>query len=388
MASTQGSRASDSRLTPGASLFLDVVRLAAAVVVALGHLTQGEFSSGWRDVTEYAVESVMAFFLLSGFVIRYVTVTRAEDLRGYLADRASRIYSVLLPALAFTLLADRAVSGLSHHSYPTDLGGTAHLLGVVLANLSFTSLAWHQNLSPALNSPMWSLSFECFFYLLYGLFFYLAGWRRWLWLLIVAIAAGPEILCLLPVWVGGCALYAAFLRLRTIRPRARLVALGGAAALACLGLWTPVRSRIVTLRDSSAALFHHGGAASSSSPHTLWLRALLPHIGHGSVVSLKLYPWAVVLFVAMLLGLLVCDRVPIAAKGRLRRTVAFLAEATFPLYLFHLPLFFLVVAAVGHPLHSNAAKLTLLAATLALSVAMGHVFNLFKLTIRGWLHPK
>src|SRR5438270_12814711 len=104
----EGQTSKPRRLPVASSLLLDIVRFGAAVIVATGHVTQGFFSTGWPDLTDNAVESVGVFFVLSGFVIRYVTRLKYARIGEYWIDRASRIYSVVIPAVVFTLLADCA----------------------------------------------------------------------------------------------------------------------------------------------------------------------------------------------------------------------------------------------------------------------------------------
>src|ERR1700686_5894759 len=94
------------------SLFPDIVRISAACIVAGSHLTQPYFCAGLPDLTFLGRASVAVFFVLSGFVIRYATVRRPSTLTNYLRERATRIYSVAIPALLFTLVADT----VSHHA--------------------------------------------------------------------------------------------------------------------------------------------------------------------------------------------------------------------------------------------------------------------------------
>lgn len=356
------------------SLLLDLVRLTAAVTVVVGHLSQARFSAGWPDLTDCAVNAVTAFFLLSGFVIRYVTVRRPASLSQYLVDRASRIYSVLLPALLLSLLTEVA---LTHSARPL------HLLAATLANLTFLACSWHHTTLFLSNSAMWSLSFECFYYLLYGFCFYRTGWRRALLLFVAAAVAGPEILALLPVWLAGCLLFEVFLYARH-RPWFG-AALGTTLALGAVAAFVipAARGALQQLRLTAMATAHRWQSPSASS-HS-HLTYLLPHIGHGSRVSFNAYGWAAILFVIMLLGLLIADRIPARNDGRPARLIRLLAEATYPLYLVHLPLLFLVVAALGHPIHSNSARIAILLALLALSVWVGVVCNRFKLQLRRWL---
>ena len=356
------------------SLLLDLIRLSAAVVVVVGHLSQSRFSSGWPDLTVYAVNAVTAFFLLSGFVIRYVTVRRHATLPHYLVDRASRIDSVLLPALVLSLLVDLLLArGVQ----------LRHLLAAVLANLTFTAFSWHHSVSFLSNSAMWSLSFECFYYVLYGVFFYRTGWPRALFLVLAAMLAGPEILTLLPVWLAGCLLFELYLYVRDRRwflPSLAMVLTFVAASIAAV---PSLRTSLRTLRLAAMRTTHRL-ESSSAAPHSP-LAYLLPHIGHGSRVSFNAYGWGVILFILMLLALLIADRVPARDDGRPARLIRLLAESTYPLYLVHLPLLFLVVAALGHPIRSNPARLAILLALLGLSVWLGVVCNRFKLQLRHWL---
>jgi peptidoglycan/LPS O-acetylase OafA/YrhL len=368
-------------LGTGPSLFLDAVRLLAALAVAIGHESQAQFSSGWRDLTSYAVNAVTAFFLLSGVVIRYVTLRRRETLSSYLAERASRIYSVTLPAIAVACIVEIILSRTSPGTISG--GGNLHRLPLLIfANLTFISSFWHHGLNFAADGAMWSLSFECAYYVLYGLAFYLAGWKRSVFLFVTVVAVGPEIMVLLPIWLGGCLLFECFERSRGSRlilPALCLLVAGG------------ILAGISTWRNGSLATPH-----LRSLFHTLEHRAittgrfsfLVPHIGPGYGISLDAYLWGAIFFISMLAGLLFVDRFSINGQERWARILRVLAEATFPLYLFHLPLYFLVVAAVGHSLGSEVAKVAMLAGVFAISVLLGEVCNKFKLILRGWLKPR
>jgi peptidoglycan/LPS O-acetylase OafA/YrhL len=47
-------------------------------------------------------EAVMAFFVLSGFVIAYVADQRETTLQAFAAARLARLYSVIIPAMLLT----------------------------------------------------------------------------------------------------------------------------------------------------------------------------------------------------------------------------------------------------------------------------------------------
>ncbi len=90
----------------------------------------------------------------------------------YFIDRASRIYSVVVPALVITVLCEIAARAfyrpmfvfppLPWHDLPFQIG----------ANLIFQAQDWGYEISPLSNDAFWSLSFECLYYVVYGLLFY------------------------------------------------------------------------------------------------------------------------------------------------------------------------------------------------------------------------
>jgi peptidoglycan/LPS O-acetylase OafA/YrhL len=58
--------------------------------------------------------------------------------------------------------------------------------------------------SPGSNAPFWSLAYEVWYYILFGLWLFVPGQRRRALLLFLgAVVAGPKILLLLPVWLFG-----------------------------------------------------------------------------------------------------------------------------------------------------------------------------------------
>jgi peptidoglycan/LPS O-acetylase OafA/YrhL len=110
-------------LAPGPSIILDVVRFLAALTVAVGHLSGSLFATGWSPVLmDFAIGAVSVFFILSGFTMRYVTVVKYGDLRRYTADRFARIYSVVLPALAITIVFQIATAHFNYAYYHANFG--------------------------------------------------------------------------------------------------------------------------------------------------------------------------------------------------------------------------------------------------------------------------
>src|SRR3954463_4446455 len=88
------------------SAFLDLTRILAASAVFLGHLSSPQLGGEMLSVFGHERHSaVIVFFVLSGFVIAWAA-ERDGSVREYIINRATRIYSVALPALALTWAID------------------------------------------------------------------------------------------------------------------------------------------------------------------------------------------------------------------------------------------------------------------------------------------
>ncbi len=151
--------------------WLDWLRFLAAFCVTLAHargLLFVEYSSLQADSQSFLVgiffaatrlgyEAVVVFFVLSGYLVggRAFERSRAGQFRGsdYALDRITRIFLPLIPAIIFTWLVQALV-------------GVPDGISIVLGNL----FALQGLLVPVMdsNGPLWSLSYEIWFYLLCG----------------------------------------------------------------------------------------------------------------------------------------------------------------------------------------------------------------------------
>jgi peptidoglycan/LPS O-acetylase OafA/YrhL len=225
------------------SVYLDLIRWAAASLVMLYHLRENGFGSHWINahLPGNGHAYVTIFFVLSGFVISY-TNDRKRHLgaREYVTDRATRIYSVAIPVLVLCFLASLAVEPRElrdDYRFSLDHPGLS-----ALVNLLFLGNVWFLGLSPYLDGPYWSLSYEVIYYVAFGLWVF--SRRRWLWMLVVACVAGPKILLLFPCWLIGVALDRWRDRWRPTRGQAIGIAMAGLAtpALAyALGLFSAAK---------------------------------------------------------------------------------------------------------------------------------------------------
>jgi peptidoglycan/LPS O-acetylase OafA/YrhL len=234
-------------LTSSGSAHLDLIRAVAAWAVMWGHL-RGLFfvdfpetpqHSAWLGaiyfLTGFGHQAVMVFFVLSGFFIssaifkRHATQTWSWS--EYAIDRATRLYVVLVPGLLFGALWDTvgsrtfAETGLYAHPL-VNLGYAVARDGLnvrdFLGNLFFLQTIVCRTFGS--NAPLWSLANEFWYYVLFPLSLaagLAAARRRWgsaipLALLTLGVAAfvGRGILIEFLIWLAGCALAIAYLRLK------------------------------------------------------------------------------------------------------------------------------------------------------------------------------
>ncbi|MEW6022748.1 MAG: acyltransferase [Pseudomonadota bacterium] len=240
-------RATDkaSPLTESFSLYLDLTRFVAALLVVLAHYLQYGIVNGNLAgvVPNMGREAVVIFFVLSGFVIAYVTESRVTTAREYVAARCGRIYSVVLPTLVFAWLL-ASVMGL---------GGVYQLAKPYIyipLHLLFLGQSWTLSEVPPLLAPFWSLCYEVWFYVLFGVIYYLKGWRRIVVAIVVLGVMGYKLWLLLPVWISGVVLYHLQQRLVLTKSAARL---GFVVSLSLLVLYNLAGAELLLRKLASAS---------------------------------------------------------------------------------------------------------------------------------------
>jgi len=225
-------------LTEQASAHLDMVRGLAALAV-LGSHWRSLFFLNWPNVshknlllaTLYAVakfghQAVVVFFVLSGFLIGRTVikdmVTGKWSIKKYALHRGVRLYLVLIPALLLCWFWD----GLGMHLFPRSalyLGTSGvSVLGyrvaewisprIFFGNLFFLQLI---RVPPfGSDSPLWSLSYEFWYYVLFPCLAILfvktfSFWRRFTYgicFLVVAYFIGSWMFQGFFIWLLGVSL--------------------------------------------------------------------------------------------------------------------------------------------------------------------------------------
>ena len=186
------------------SIYLDLVRFTAACLVYIWHSNNRLLTKAVPLASGYGHSAVVVFFVLSGFVIAYVTDTKEKNWISFAASRLSRVYSVAVPAVVLTVILDALGRNLypALYSYPFD-----HFIVRFTASLLMLNEVWLVSIMSFSNTPYWSIAFEAWYYVIFGVvMFATARWRP-LALIACALLVGPKILLLLPIWWSGVWLY-------------------------------------------------------------------------------------------------------------------------------------------------------------------------------------
>jgi peptidoglycan/LPS O-acetylase OafA/YrhL len=216
------------------SLYLDLVRIAAACAVVVSHFCYFRIfdDSQIARIADLGREAVIAFFVLSGFVIAFSAEQRNPTLRDYVSARCARLYSVALPMLLLAFV----LAALAADVLGTQVSGAYQLRKpwlYVPFHLLFLGELWGFVESPPWLLPYWSLNYEAWYYVLFGAVVYLKGRMRLLGVAVFALM-GPKLWLLLPLWVSGVLLYR---WQKTHRIGLSAARAGWAATLVLLAMW-------------------------------------------------------------------------------------------------------------------------------------------------------
>ncbi len=189
-------------ITKPLSLWLDLIRAAAALMVVVGHAYEiGLYTGPYPFTIALQLNAVVVFFVLSGLVIASSAAGEGQSLARYSAARLARILSVALPALAISYGA--AVFCAAHGFSPKPVSMDPGLISPTRTLLAALFLSESVTSGLAINPPYWSLACEVWFYALFGIAMFLRGWQRAIWLVIACAVAGANVLLLLPAWLAG-----------------------------------------------------------------------------------------------------------------------------------------------------------------------------------------
>lgn len=283
------------------SLFLDVLRLFAAMLVVHAHMVTSRILDTEAPL-EFGREAVVIFFIMSGYVIAYTSEVKHTGWKDYLAARIARITSIAYPALAlgFIVAALGVYFSPETYSYIYQLDGAWKYIAAHSLFLGETSLMTEK---PPLNAPYWSLSYEVWYYFLFAIVFYSKGFLRWLLLIPTVMLMGIKLMILLPVWYAGVYLYST-----KEKPKSNKYWLGAIITI----------SFLVLLKSLGADTY---------------LRALIP--SSWGLGSADRFLWDYIV-TALILGFFYCVRsVDLSFLDKFSAGIRKYANYTFALYLTH-----------------------------------------------------
>jgi peptidoglycan/LPS O-acetylase OafA/YrhL len=294
-------------LRRGFSNYCDLLRFLAAFAVLISHTSPQYISGGFLyQLQGLGHPAVIVFFVLSGYVIDYVVNVKETTFPDYATSRLARLYSVLLPAILLTYVAD--LIGSAHNPNLYSMSAEDFPVLRMLSATLFLSQSWTLDLPLFSNNSYWSLPYEFWYYVLFGAAFFLSGRSRLVAIGVAALIAGPKILLLFPIWLFG--VLAHRMSRKPISERtAELLFLSSFAVSAAIGLGN--------------LGFIHGVNVNYLPPLFSQYDYLL-----GAAIALNLYAGSFLEFSLL----------------QQTKTIKYLAGMTFSLYLFHLPLLVLCAA--------------------------------------------
>lgn len=297
------------------SILISLLRGLAAFVVATAHLRAAMYPAvrdvagpplwfqGLAFASGFAHQAVLVFFVISGWLVGGSLLNRIGEPRAianYAIDRATRLWTVLIPTFVLTLLfaiaigtaspADFRLSSDNPHSALTFMGNLVGLQGILLPDFGE-------------NFPLWSLANETWYYVLFPL-------------LALACIARDNTLRLV---CGGALLALGFLLPTAIVGYFLVWLLGVAFSRIRIECGTGMRWGWALLVLAGAGYYRLTGELDAFELSTL---------GQDVVCSL-LY--------LVLLSSLQFKAAPSALVSRLGATGKFFAEFSFSLYVLHVP---------------------------------------------------
>jgi len=342
------------------SIYLDLLRFAAAYFVLLFHL-RGKIGPAelTKFIPNHGHDAVILFFVLSGYVIAATTDRkRDKGYKEYLLDRAARVYSVAIPTLFLSALLAIFLQPLldPQGNYPL-----SELAIDSIANAFFVAQSWSWKKWVYFNQPYWSLCYEVMYYLGFGIFVFTTGWVRWVGIAMIALLAGPKVLLLLPCWAIGVLAYT--YRDRWVLQPPIALFIGFLAPLAILFMLHSIGFGPMARNFSETILGTQKSYLEFSNDFLVdYVTALL--------VAMNLYS---------------ARYITVGFPDRINSFIRAGASMSFTLYLMHLPLIFLLVNLAGKVQYSMLFLIFALIGIPAICYAISLITEKKRPQLRQWL---
>jgi peptidoglycan/LPS O-acetylase OafA/YrhL len=306
-------------LQPNLSVYLDVLRYVAALMVYLFHA--GHFSHYKLPFFgTYGSLGVAVFFVLSGFVIAFSSAGKSRDIVDYFIARFARLWSVALPAILLTLILDTLGQWLALSAY-APMQPYSGFKWVAASGITalFLNEIWFLDIFLGTNGPFWSLSYEFWYYAIFAALLYFRGWQRVAMAGLVMFIAGPGIIVAFPVWLLGVGLYH-LLRKQITADKTAVGAIAILVSVVCLTVYIMMGgSKIFAALPFDFPLVNLKPWGINFWPQSYVV---------GFLISLNIYGFACI------------QKIFRTPSVKVIHFVRKIAETSFGLYLFHYPLMY------------------------------------------------
>lgn len=345
-------------MTPKFSVYLGALRFFAAIIVVLSHFAYPRFTDGtyiWIRDLNLGSDAVIIFFVLSGFLIAYTADQKDKTWQSYVFSRATRLYSVVLPAILLTIALDFFGAQINPEKYDGWWFNDISPITQIFYALTFSNEWFGQGVRLGTNGPYWSLSYEAAYYILFGIFTFVSGHKKWLALIPVSLLFGWAVLLLLPCWLIGVALYK-YVLLKTYK-----------TSISWLMATLPILAYALCLYAElprTLLLFTHAVSGTETVNETFRFS------------NEFLWNWLLSILVAIhLIGVSVlCQNSGNEhKKTTFARLINLLAGASFTLYVVHYPALQFIDSALPETIEKHLHDFALLSATIILCFAFAEL---------------
>jgi len=322
------------------SFFIHFVRAIAALLVCVGHAKEfilidrqasdGLVSQICRGVLSLGSPAVLVFFFISGFLVggREIINFRCGKInpRKYLLDRFSRLWIVIIPALILTYFLNSLTCNtfrydnfcqpnteLNFNSVtPYSSQGIIDFIINLLFLQSFLGPVWGSN------GPLWSLSYEFWYYIIfYSILILISAYKS------RAFLSKRIIFAILSLIIGLIILNTDWLKL------------GIVWLLGALASGFPPKVTFLRILDSRGVVIKIG---------LIFNGLILPTMLINKILSNSL---TVLLISGVLYFSVYCMKSDNFVSSRKFEKIVLLSSISFTLYAIHFPLLALISAAIG-----------------------------------------
>ena len=334
-------------MNPATSLYIDIVRFVAALVVFLGHASYGKWTGGFLwQFSALGGSAVDIFFVVSGFVIAYVVDTKEKCAYVFTISRMARIYSVAIPSLLITFIFNYIGQLINTAPYISISDHQSNQITAFLANVTFMNEIWNNHIVFGSNEPYWSLGFEVIYYIIFGLAVFTPRKYSYVLVMLAVLVAGPKIIMLFPLWIPGTICY-------KLTKRKVIGVMLGALIL--------ILSFIIM---AYYMIYFANYSVRGFDPLDQWTEIPMRYINNYVIGSL---------FCINILAFDAVATVVYPILSYFSGVIRWISGATFSLYLFHQPTIELLVAMSPWPTSSVACRSFVILGTLATIFALASI---------------